>query len=130
MLCSASRRGRARRATPSKRAKGTGTILTKVGICRALPRSCLQKWLSFHRLVLWGSRAFACFRGACLALDSSQELNEFLFPLSLVVPAFRFGELRNVHRTELRSAHRAEFRFFVEVIGKIFVVHRLRSGWI
>src|SRR5579864_7023483 len=58
----------------------------------------------------------------------SQQLHEFLFALGLIVPTLGLGQLRDVHRAELRSAHRAEFRFLVEVIGKIFVVHSLRGS--
>src|SRR4029077_6631381 len=70
------------------------------------------------------------FRGIPLVFDSRQQFHEFLLPLGLVVAAFRFGELRDVHRAELQPAHRAEFRFLVKVIGKIFVVHGLGRRWI
>src|ERR1700674_4039679 len=82
------------------------------------------------------SQAFLCFfqrmlcAGVGLVVDSRQKLDKFLFPLGLVVAAFGLRQLRDIHRAELRPAHRTEFRFFIEVIGKIFVVHRLRRRWI
>src|SRR5579859_2238152 len=60
--------------------------------------------------------------------DFGQQLHKFLLTLGLVVPAFRFRQLRDVHRAELRPAHRAEFRFLVEIVGQVFVVHGLGSS--
>ena len=39
------------------------------------------------------------------------------------LPALGFRELRNVHGAEFRSAHGAKLSFFVEIVGKILVVH-------
>lgn len=61
-------------------------------------------------------------------LYSRQQLDEFLFALGLVLTRLGFGELRDVHGAELGPAHRAKLRFLVEVVGKIFVVHRF-CGW-
>src|SRR6266849_8364966 len=53
------------------------------------------------------SQKFLCFfrrklrSGVHLVFDSRQELHEFLFAFRLVVAAFRFRELRDVHRAEL-----------------------------
>src|SRR5689334_6654844 len=59
---------------------------------------------------------------AC-SLDFDQKLGEFLFAFGLVLAGFGFGQLRDVHGAEFRAAHGAELGFFVEVVGKRFVVH-------
>src|SRR5258707_14267025 len=57
-----------------------------------------------------------------------------LFPYTTlfrsVVAALGFGQLRDVHGAELRAAHGAELGFFVEIVGKIFVVHGFGGGGI
>src|SRR5713226_7265874 len=60
------------------------------------------------------------------ALHLGQQFDELLLAFRLVLAGFGLGELRDVHRAEFRSAHGAELCFFIEVIGKIFVVHGTR----
>src|SRR5260370_25520283 len=50
------------------------------------------------------------------ALHLCQQLHEFLLPFGLVVAAFGFRHLRDVHRAKFRPAHRAELRFFIKII--------------
>src|SRR5215472_9942685 len=70
---------------------------------------------------LSSSRSFSC------TLNLDQQFRKFLFAFGLVLAGFGFGHLRDVHGAEFWAAHGAELRFFVKVVGQIFVVHGARG---
>src|SRR6266481_7047215 len=99
----------------------TGSVIGRWSCSISAPRpASAQRSNSSRRVSL---EVLSVIRRELCALHFCQQLHKLLLPLRLVVPAFGIRHLRDVHRAEFRPAHRAELRLFVEIIGKILIVH-------
>src|SRR3977135_1291078 len=89
---------------------------------QASPLATIERYARIHRIVSLALQISGTSELGPLHL--CQQFDELLFPFGLVVATLGVRHLRDVHRAELRPAHRAELCLFVEVIGKILIMHR------